>query len=122
MKQRRGPPFLLVIVDEDNRTFTVEGPMVDDTRWNEAVGDARTAGRNVLCFIAHSHASAAAHANSQGLRFREPGAIVRPNTHSSQTRHQPKFQLSQESDSPASFLARSSHAVRLRRAMRVPPA
>jgi hypothetical protein len=53
--------------------------MVDDTRWNEAVGDERTAGRNARCFIAHSHATAAAHANSQGLRFREPGAIARPN-------------------------------------------
>ena len=76
MKRRRGPSFLLVIVDEDHRTFTVEGPMVDDTRWNEAVCNARTAGRNVRCLIAHSYATAVAYANGHGLRFCEPAALL----------------------------------------------
>jgi hypothetical protein len=42
-------PFLLVITDDDNRSFTVTGPMTDDTEWNNRVCDAQARGRRVNC-------------------------------------------------------------------------
>ena len=41
--------FFLIVADRDKRVFTVEGPMVDDTEWNEAVGRGQREGRNVMC-------------------------------------------------------------------------
>lgn len=41
--------FLLVVVDHDNQTFSIEGPMTDDTSWINKVVEARKAGRNVNC-------------------------------------------------------------------------
>lgn len=42
--------FVLVVVDRDSGTFTVEGPMKDDRPWNRAVVDAQRQGRNIRCF------------------------------------------------------------------------
>ena len=42
--------FLLVIRDDDNRTFSIEGPMWDDRPWNKAVVQAQEQGREVRCF------------------------------------------------------------------------
>ncbi len=42
--------FLLVVVDDDKRAFSVEGPMMDDRRWNSLVYNAQKEGRNVRCF------------------------------------------------------------------------
>ncbi len=47
MKQKKIVPFFLIVADRDRRVFTVEGPMVDDTAWNEAVGRAQKEGRRV---------------------------------------------------------------------------
>jgi hypothetical protein len=45
----RQQPFYLIITDRDNGTFSVEGPMTDDTRWNHAVVVAQKSGRQVRC-------------------------------------------------------------------------
>lgn len=50
-------PFLLVVVDHDKKTYSVHGPMKDDTAWNEAVCAAQDAGRYVQCFATPSEES-----------------------------------------------------------------
>lgn len=45
----RTQPFVLIVVDHDAKKFCVEGPMVDDRSWNDAICDAQEAGRNVSC-------------------------------------------------------------------------
>ena len=36
-----GAPFYLIIVDEDRKQFTVEGPLRDDSVWKSAIDKAR---------------------------------------------------------------------------------
>ncbi len=44
----RGPSsFLLALLDEDKKVFTVVGPMTDDTTWNHRASEAQKHGRNV---------------------------------------------------------------------------
>jgi hypothetical protein len=45
MRRKKIAPFFLIVADRDKRVFTVEGPMVDDTEWNEAVDRAQGEGR-----------------------------------------------------------------------------
>ena len=45
-------PFYLIITDQDNGTFSVEGPMTDDRLWNHAVVVAQKSGRQVRCSTA----------------------------------------------------------------------
>jgi hypothetical protein len=47
---RKIDPFLLVVTDRDKGTFTIEGPITDDSCWNSAVVRAQEQGRNVRCF------------------------------------------------------------------------
>jgi len=42
-------PFYLTVVDNDSNTFRIEGPMVDDRPWNDAVVEAQEQGRRVTC-------------------------------------------------------------------------
>ena len=52
MPRRRLPdPFYLVVIDEDKRQLTVEGPMQDDTAWNTCVCDAQDQGRHVAALL-----------------------------------------------------------------------
>jgi hypothetical protein len=45
-------PFVLIVADHDNQTFSVEGPMVDDNPWSKPVVDAKEGGkRNINCFV-----------------------------------------------------------------------
>ena len=44
-------PFLLVVMDHDKREFAVEGPMLDDTPWINAVVAAQVRGKNIRCFV-----------------------------------------------------------------------
>lgn len=45
-------PFVLIVADHDNHTFSVEGPMVDDNPWSKPVVDAKEGGkRNINCFV-----------------------------------------------------------------------
>lgn len=40
-------PYVLIIADRDTKTFTIEGPMQNDTSWNNAVCTAQAANRKV---------------------------------------------------------------------------
>lgn len=45
-------PFVLIVADHDNRTFSIEGPMVDDNPWSKPVVDAQQGGkRHINCFV-----------------------------------------------------------------------
>ncbi|MGO8920654.1 MAG: hypothetical protein ACLQJR_32575, partial [Stellaceae bacterium] len=44
-------PFLLCIVDQDTRRFTIEGPMTDAEAWIREVMAARRADRDVGCCV-----------------------------------------------------------------------
>ncbi len=48
-RSRRIEPFVLIVTDRDAKTFSVEGPMTDDTPWNTAVCAAQDARRQVNC-------------------------------------------------------------------------
>ena len=71
-------PFFLIVADRDKRVFTVEGPMVDDAEWNEAVGRAQREGRNVMCCGAGSDRSRAEKDYAAASRFKlaPSGSIV----------------------------------------------
>jgi hypothetical protein len=43
------PELFLVVVDEDRKRFTVEGPVPDDRPWNAAIAAAQQEGRKVKC-------------------------------------------------------------------------
>jgi hypothetical protein len=51
-RERYIKSFYLIITDKDNGTFSVEGPMTDDTLWNHAVVVAQKLGRQVRCSTA----------------------------------------------------------------------
>jgi hypothetical protein len=44
-----GEPFLFIIVDHDNRRFTVEAPMTDAQAWIREVIAGRRSGRQITC-------------------------------------------------------------------------
>jgi hypothetical protein len=46
-KQRK--EFWLTIVDEDQKQFSVEGPMTSDKAWNKAIVQAQEQGRRIQC-------------------------------------------------------------------------
>lgn len=76
--RRKQTQFHLVIVDEDRSTFAVEGPMLDDTTWNNAVCEAQQSGRRVRCFSTGAdRPEAIRYQQSQGLVLVESGAILR---------------------------------------------
>ena len=53
LRERHGESFYLIVVDRDNSTFSVEGPMTDDREWNHAVVLAQKSGRRVTCSTAN---------------------------------------------------------------------
>jgi hypothetical protein len=74
--------FYYVVLDIDTGNFTVEGPMYDDTKWDQAVSAAQDAGRNVKC-AGSSPASSRAEVVEQmerrhGGEELPRGSIVRP--------------------------------------------
>lgn len=78
-RSRRIDPFCLVVVDRDRRTFTVEGPMSDDTSWVNAVCRAQEAGRQVNCFTsgsANPEQAAADYAAESGYSRVARGSIL----------------------------------------------
>lgn len=69
---RRIEPFLLVIVDDDRRVFSVVGPMSDDTDWNKRVCDAQDRGRGVRCYTpgrSQTREQAISAAEQMGLKY-----------------------------------------------------
>jgi hypothetical protein len=73
----------LILIDEDRRQFTVEGPLCDAQPWSRAVDKAREDGRKVKCCDIGSTSRAEAIAEWQRhyghfYRLVEPGRIVSP--------------------------------------------
>jgi hypothetical protein len=56
---RTAKQFLLVIVDDDAKTFAIEGPMTDDRALNSAICAAQESGRKVRCFSVTSERESA---------------------------------------------------------------
>jgi len=76
-------PIFLIIVDEDRKQFTVEGPLREDSAWKSAINKARDDGRNIKSREIGSTSRSDAVAEWQrhyGLFYRlvEPGNIVLP--------------------------------------------
>jgi hypothetical protein len=70
------PFFYIVVVDEDNHAFSVEGPMTDDTRMTDAVHAAQGRGRQVRCFTTSDQSSAVNWGKEMGLALRESIALT----------------------------------------------
>jgi hypothetical protein len=75
--------FFLIVIDNDRKQFTVEGPLVDDQPWNSAIAAAQRKGRRVRCCNIGSASRAHAIAEWQRhyghfYRFVEAGRIVSP--------------------------------------------
>ena len=71
--------FTLIVANHDNKTFTVEGPMADDTPW--IVARERQAGtRNITCFTTHEPPAEAALNYVRQLNYHQlpRGAILHP--------------------------------------------
>ena len=81
----------LILIDEDRRQFTVEGPLCDGQPWTRAVDKAREDGRNVKCCDIGSRSCAEAIAEwqrhyGQFYRLVKPGLIVSPHPQSRERR------------------------------------
>ena len=75
--------FFLIVVDEDRKQFTVEGPLTDDLPLNRAIAAAKYEGRKVRCCDIGSVSRTDAMAEWQRhyghfYRFVESGRIVSP--------------------------------------------
>jgi hypothetical protein len=73
--------FFLIVIDEDRKQFTVEGPVADDRPWSTAIAAAQHEGRRIRCCNIGSKSRA--HAMSMWQRhyghfyhFVPPGRIV----------------------------------------------
>jgi hypothetical protein len=75
--------FFLIIIDEDRKQFTVEGPVTDELPWNRAIAAARAKGRNVRCCNIEEASRTATIATWQWhygrvYRLVDPGIILLP--------------------------------------------
>lgn len=76
-------PFVLIVADHDRRTFSVEGPMIDDNPWSKLVVDAQESGkRRINCFVPGGAAktnvevAACEYEREYGYTRVPPGSIV----------------------------------------------
>jgi hypothetical protein len=77
------PEFFLIVIDEDRRLFTVEGPLIDDQPFKSAIEAAKHEGRTIRCCNIGSTSRADAIAEWQrhyGRHYRlvRDGRIVSP--------------------------------------------
>jgi hypothetical protein len=75
--------FFLIVIDEDRKQFTVEGPLTDDQPLNRAITAAKYEGRKIRCCnigsVSHAHAMAEWQRHyGHFYRFVESGRIVSP--------------------------------------------
>jgi hypothetical protein len=74
--------FLLIIRDDDKGTFSVEGPMINDEPWNDAVVRAQEEGRRIRCSSVDGETNLEqlkrSYASQYSLLNVPPGSIVRP--------------------------------------------
>ena len=71
-------PVVMIIADHTARTFSVQGPMMDDSKWTNAVAKAIDSGRNVNCSTAEITAEQAAkdYIRDYGYKQVPSGSIV----------------------------------------------
>lgn len=76
---------MLIVTDRDAKTFSVEGPMTDDTLWNTAVCAAQSEWRQVNCHTPRDDARSNVERAAQVYRASYPEmtrvparSIVRP--------------------------------------------
>jgi len=65
---RNSSPFFMGVIDEDNRTFDVLGPLLDDSGLTSWVFKLRQAGRNDRC-VSYNGSRASAMDSQRGYRF-----------------------------------------------------
>ena len=87
------PKRFLIVVDEDRKQFTVEGPLTDDAAWKRAIEKARDESRNIKSCDIGSTSRADAIAEWQrhyGLFYRlvDSGNIVSPHPQSREMRRE----------------------------------
>jgi len=75
--------FLLLVADEDNGRFAIEGPMRDDQPWVSEVLRAQKAGRRLTCWALDSDdteitSAARRWEEKTGRAWWPPGSIVAP--------------------------------------------
>ena|SRR5262245_292079 len=75
--------LFLIVVDEDRKQFSVEGPLADDGPWNAAIKAAQQEGRKIKCCNLGSPSRAHAKELWQQhyghfYQFVPPGRIVAP--------------------------------------------
>ena len=71
--------FLLVVLDHDEKVFSIHGPMSDDTQWNSRVVAAQKAGRQVNCSTPSGHdRPAVALSVRRQFGFKEIAAVALP--------------------------------------------
>ena len=71
--------FLLLIVDNEAKSFCVEGPMTTDELWNEAVVREQAKGRAVQCSSTprlDKKVMAESYSRQTGYVCTQPGSIV----------------------------------------------
>lgn len=82
--------FFLVLVDDDQKTFNVVGPMTDDTAWNHKIVSLQEGGRQVRCFSTETTRTmeeiAARYARQTGFAYSEK-LVAEPPTVNSSTYH-----------------------------------
>lgn len=78
-------PFTLIVTDRDEKTFSIEGPMVDDDPWSDAVVGAQKLSRQVNYHVpggpARSSVAKAARVYAEqypDMRQVPAGSIVQP--------------------------------------------
>jgi hypothetical protein len=74
------PPFYLIVTDHDRGVFAVEGPMIDDRRWQAAAREARNHQQRITCGPAGPDRDelAAEFRRANKLAGVPPGSIIRP--------------------------------------------
>lgn len=75
--------FLLLVADEDNGRFAIEGPMTNDQPWIAEILRAKRAGRSLTCWsVNHDHSEIEAAAREwekmTGKTWWPQGSIVAP--------------------------------------------
>jgi hypothetical protein len=75
--------LFLIVVDEDRKRFTVEGPLADDRPWNAAIATAQQQGRKIKCCnlgsLSRDHAKKIWQQHyGHFYQFVPPGRIVSP--------------------------------------------
>ena len=70
-------PFVVIVTDKEANTFSVEGPVSDDTKWGNAVCDAQKQGRRVTCDVPNGITSVEVAAAQYGRTYPDMTRVER---------------------------------------------